>query len=134
MTTILEIEGIGPAIAAKLQAAGIHSIVDLLACGGTPKDRRDLAATTGIEESTLLKWINHADLFRVRGIGSEYSELLEQAGVDTVPELGQRNPTSLHEALIKTNEEKKLVRKLPSADQVARWVKQAKTLPRVVEY
>jgi len=134
MAKIMEIEGIGSAFAIKLQAAGVRSIVDLLACGGKVKDRRDLATATGIDESTLLKWINHADLFRVRGIGSEYSDLLEQAGVDTIPELGQRNPKALYEALVKTNEEKKLVRKLPSATQVALWVKQAKKLPRVIEY
>jgi predicted flap endonuclease-1-like 5' DNA nuclease len=134
MTKIMEIEGIGPAIAEKLQAAGVFSIMDLLACGGTVKDRKELAAATGIDESTLLKWINHADLFRIRGIGSEYSDLLEQAGVDTVPELGQRNAKALYEALVKANAEKKIVRRLPAADQVSKWIKAAKKLPRVIEY
>jgi hypothetical protein len=82
----------------------------------------------------LLKWVNHADLFRIRGIGSEYSDLLEAAGVDTVPELRQRNAAALHEALVRTNQERKLVRKLPTADQVAEWVEQAKSLPRMIEY
>ncbi|MGZ9222537.1 MAG: DUF4332 domain-containing protein, partial [Anaerolineales bacterium] len=82
----------------------------------------------------ILKWVNRADLFRVRGIGSEYSDLLEVARVDTVPELRQRNAAAPYETLVRTNEAKKIVRKLPTADQVAEWVKQAKSLPRVIEY
>jgi len=134
MTKVIEIEGIGPVIAGRLQTAGVRSIVDLLACGGTVKDRRDLATATGIDESTLLKWINNADLFRIRGIGSEYADLLEQAGVDTVPELALRNPRALFETLVRTNAEKKLVRKLPSVHQVEDWIKQAAQLPRAIEY
>ena len=82
----------------------------------------------------ILQWVNHADLFRVRGIGSEYSDLLEAAGVDTVPELKRRNAGALYEALVATNEQKKLVRKMPTAKQVTDWIKVAKCLLRVVEY
>ena len=134
MATIADIEGIGPATAEKLKGAGVRSVQALLEHGGCAKDRQELAAATGIDPSKILEWVNHADLYRVHGIGSEYSQLLEQAGVDTVPELAQRNAASLYEMLVKTNEAKKLVRKLPTASQVAEWVAQAKSLPRVVEY
>ena len=133
-TRIVDIEGIGPAQAEKLQKAGVRSIAALLKRGAKAKGRKELAAATKIDEARLLKWVNHADLFRVRGIGSEYSDLLEAAGVDTVPELRQRNTKTLYETLVKTNEAKKLVRKMPTADQVADWVKQAKALARVIEY
>lgn len=134
MASIADIEGIGPAYAEKLREAGVRSIESLLQKGGNPKGRKELAYVVNIEESKILKWVNHADLFRVRGIGSEYSDLLEAAGVDTVAELRQRNPNTLYETLVKTNEAKKLVRKLPTADQVTAWVEQAKSLPRVIEY
>ena len=134
MASIIEIEGIGTVFAEKLKGAGVRSTGDLLRCGKTAKDRKDLAAATGIDESMLLEWINHADLFRIRGVGGEYSDLLEAAGVDTVPELKQRNAKTLYDKLVQTNTDKKLVRKMPTANQVADWVKQAKELPRVVEY
>lgn len=134
MTSIVDIEGIGPAIAEKLRKAGIRSTQALLDRCGTAKGRKEVASATGIDSSKLLEWVNHADLYRVRGIGSEYSDLLEEAGVDTTVELAQRNATALYETLVKTNESKKLVRKLPTADQVAQWVKQAKALPRAVNY
>jgi predicted flap endonuclease-1-like 5' DNA nuclease len=134
MARIVEIEGIGPMFAEKLREVGVRSTTTLLKRGGNPKGRKELAYAINIEESKLLKWVNHADLFRVRGIGSEYSDLLEAAGVDTVPELRQRNAEALYETLVKTNESRKLVRKLPTADQVAEWVEQAKILPRVIEY
>ena len=134
MAKIAEIEGIGPVIAEKLQQAGVRSIVTLLKRGGTAKGRKELASAINIDESKILEWVNHADLFRVRGVGSEYSDLLEAAGVDTVPELRQRNATALYQTLVSTNEAKKLVRKLPTADQVAEWVEQAKSLPRVIKY
>lgn len=134
MASIIDIEGIGPALAAKLQKAGVRSTKALLDRAGSAKDRKELAAAIGVDDSRLLQWVNHADLFRVRGIGSEYSDLLEAAGVDTVPELKQRNANALYEALVTTNEKKKLVRKLPTKDQVADWIKQAKSLSRVVEY
>lgn len=134
MARIIDIEGIGPAQAEKLQKAGVRSIAALLKRGANAKGRKELAAATNIDEAKLLKWVNHADLFRVSGIGSEYSDLLEAAGVDTVPELRQRNAKALYETLVKTNETKKLVRKMPTADQVAEWIKQAKSLPRLIQY
>ncbi|WP_305043766.1 DUF4332 domain-containing protein, partial [Geoalkalibacter sp.] len=82
----------------------------------------------------LLKWINNSDLFRIKGVGQEYADLLEQAGVDTVPELAQRKPENLHQKMTELNEQKKLVRKLPTLDQVQSWVAQAKELPRVIHY
>lgn len=134
MARIVDIEGIGPVVAEKLKEAGVRSTETLLKRGGNAKGRKELAYAINIEEAKILKWVNHADLFRVRGIGSEYSDLLEAAGVDTVPELRQRNAAALYKALIKTNETKKLVRKLPTAAQVAEWVERAKVLPRVIEY
>jgi predicted flap endonuclease-1-like 5' DNA nuclease len=134
MASIIDIEGIGPEIAGKLRNAGVRSTTALLDRAGTAKGRKELSAAIGIDESRLLQWVNHADLFRVSGIGSEYSDLLECAGVDTIPELKQRNASALYDALVSTNEAKKLVRKLPTKEQVAGWIKQAKSLPRVVEY
>lgn len=134
MAKLAYIEGIGPAYAAKLEAAGIKSTKALLEKGATPQGRRELAEQTGISPDLLLKWINHVDMFRIKGIGSEYAELLEQTGVDTVPELAQRNPDNLYDAMVAVNQEKKLVRQLPSRRQVADWVAQAKTLPRVINY
>ncbi len=134
MPKIVDIEGIGPVQAAKLHKAGVRSTASLLKRGWNAKGRKELASATNIAETKLLEWVNHADLFRVRGIGSEYSDLLEAAGVDTVPELKQRNAKVLYETLVKTNVAKKLVRKLPTADQVAEWIRQAKTLPRVIAY
>jgi predicted flap endonuclease-1-like 5' DNA nuclease len=134
MARLVDIEGIGPAHAKKLKEAGIRSTSTLLKRGGTAKGRMELAQATNVDEFKILKWVNHADLFRVHGVGSEYSELLEAAGVDTVPELRHRNAASLYDALVKTNTGKRLVRKLPTSDQVRQWVEQAKLLPRVIEY
>jgi predicted flap endonuclease-1-like 5' DNA nuclease len=134
MARISDIEGIGPAYAEQLREVGVRSTITLLKRGGTAKGRKELAYAINIEESKILKWVNHADLFRIHGVGSEYSDLLEAAGVDTVPELRQRNAVALHDALVRTNEVKRLVRKLPSIDQVAEWVEEAKSLPRVIEY
>lgn len=134
MAKLTGIEGIGPAYAEKLEAAGITSIAAFLEKGATPKGREELAAQTGISPTLILKWVNQADLMRVKGIGEEYAELLEKAGVDTVAELAQRNPDNLHARLVAVNEEKKLVRQLPTAKQVADWVEQAKQLPRVITY
>lgn len=128
------VEGIGPAYSQALKEAGIDTAQGLLAAGATPKGRGELADKTGISGKLLLKWINHADLYRIRGVGSEYADLLEAAGVDTVPELAQRNPENLYQKLVEVNEEKKLVRHAPSAAQVQDWVAQAKELPRVVSY
>jgi predicted flap endonuclease-1-like 5' DNA nuclease len=128
------IEGIGEVYQEKLIAAGVNSIEALLEQGGTKKGRVSLAENTGVSEKLILKWANHADLMRIKGIGGEYSELLEAAGVDTVPELAQRRPDNLFAKMTEINEEKKLVRKLPTEKQVGDWVEQAKQLPRMMTY
>lgn len=134
MTNLKTVEGIGEVYRTKLSDAGITTTQALLEQGKTPKGRDELARATGISASLILEWVNHVDLFRVRGIGSEYADLLEEAGVDTVPELAQRNPKNLHKTLIQTNEDKNLVRQVPGASQVEAWVTQAKTLPREIVY
>ena len=134
MTSVVEIEGIGPAYAEKLKQSGIATIEALLEEGASPKGRQELAEKTGISPALILRWVNHADLFRIKGVGSEYSELLEASGVDTVPELAQRNPENLYLKLIEVNQEKKLVRRPPTQSQVKDWVQQAKQLARVVTY
>ena len=134
MTKLSVIEGIGEAYEEKLKTAGISSIEALLEAGAAKNGRTDLAEKTGISEKLILKWTNHADLARIKGIGGEYAELLEAAGVDTVPELAQRKAENLMAKMVEINETKKLVRKLPTAGQVADWIKQAKELPRVMKY
>lgn len=131
---IVEIEGIGKAYANKLEKAGITKVSDLLEKGATRKGRKDLAEATGIDESLILKWVNAADLFRIPGIGSEYAELLERAGVDSVKELRNRKPENLYTTLAEINEKHKLVRKLPGPGQVEGWVQAAKELEPVVKY
>jgi len=128
------IEGIGPALSEKLEGAGIKSIEGLLEAGGSKQGRTSLAAESGISEAQLLKFVNHADLMRIKGIGGEYSELLECAGVDTVPELGQRNAANLAAKIEEINVEKKLVRSTPSAAQVEEWIAQAKGLQKAVHH
>ncbi len=134
MARITDIEGIGQAYGSKLEKAGVPTDNELLKQGCDRKGRKALAEKTGIDEHTILKWVNRADLSRVKGIGSEYSDLLEEAGVDTVPELAQRNASNLHAKMAEVNEEKNLVRKMPTENQVADWVSQAKELPRVINY
>ncbi len=134
MTRLTQIEGIGEVYTQKLQSVGIRTTEALLEQGATPKGRQEIAEKTGIGDQLILKWVNRADLFRVKGIGEEYADLLEAAGVDTVPELAQRNPANLHHKLLEVNQEKKLVRRPPSQTQVADWVEQATSLPRVITY
>jgi len=128
------VEGIGDIYAAKLADAGIETTTALLNSGATPKGRTTLSEKTGISKKLILEWINHVDLFRVKGIGEEYADLLEASGVDTVPELAQRKPENLHKKLVEVNEEKELVRQLPSLNQVQDWISQAKELPRKISY
>ena len=132
MTSIIDIEGIGPVYKKKLKAVGVATTEKLLEVGGTPKGRKDLAEKAGIDETLILEWVNLADLFRIKGVGSEYSDLLEEAGVDTVVELSKRVPKHLFDKLVEINAAKRLVRKLPVEKQVADWVDQAKKLPRLV--
>lgn len=134
MAQIEDIEGIGPQYAQKLTEAGINSVEKLLDAGATAKGRADLAAKTGISESLILRWVNHADLFRIKGVAGQFSELLEAAGVDTVPELAQRNAENLQSALTKTNDEKNLAKTTPSLSQVTAWIAEAKGLPKIVHH
>jgi len=134
MAKIADVEGIGTKYADKLTKTGVGTTDALLKAGATPKSRKELAEKTGIGDALILKWVNHVDLYRIKGVGSEYSELLEAAGVDTIPELAQRKASNLIQKIVAVNMEKKLVRKLPVESQVADWIEQAKKLPRVINY
>jgi predicted flap endonuclease-1-like 5' DNA nuclease len=131
---ISEIEGIGPVYEKKLVAAGIKTVEALLDAGASKAGRKKLAVDTGIDEGKLLEWVNMADLFRIKGIGSQFAELLEAAGVDTVKELRNRNPENLHAKLVDVQAEKKITRAVPALKQVTDFVAQAKALPPVVTY
>ncbi|MBR1882110.1 MAG: DUF4332 domain-containing protein [Muribaculaceae bacterium] len=129
---IIEIEGVGDVYAEKLQAAGIITVENLLDRCAAPAGRKALAEETGISEKLILKWTNHADLFRINGVGPQFAELLEAAGVDTVKELRHRVPANLAAKLIEVNEQKHLVRRVPVETEVAKMVEQAKELePRM---
>jgi len=134
MAKLEAIEGIGDVYAEKLRSAGIRGTNDLLKKAGTKQGRQALAELAGVSEKLVLEWVNHADLFRIKGVGPEYADLLEEAGVDTVVELAQRNPENLYNKIVEINEAKKLVRRLPTLDMVKAWVAQAKQLPRAIEY
>ncbi|MGD8974428.1 MAG: DUF4332 domain-containing protein [Desulfobacterales bacterium] len=134
MKKISEIEGIGSNYAARLQQAGIQHVETLIEKCASPQGRMEVAKTADINPKLILRWVNMADLFRVKGIGEEYADLLEAAGVDTIPELGQRKPENLHKKLEEVNLDKKLVRKVPSLAEVSNWIEQAKELPRKVTY
>lgn len=131
---VLKIEGIGPKYAKKLNAVGVRSTGRLLERAKDPKGRGQLAADSGIDETLILKWANMSDLMRVKGIGEEYSELLEVAGVDTIKELRNRRPDNLHAKMAEVNAARKLVRVLPSLNKVKSWVDQAKALPPALKY
>jgi predicted flap endonuclease-1-like 5' DNA nuclease len=132
---VSEIEGIGATFSSKLGEAGVNKVSDLLEKGKTSKGRQELAASTGIDAKLILKWVNMSDLFRVKGIGKEYSELLEKAGVDTVKELRNRNPQNLHAKLEEVNSAwRQLVRVLPALKTVESWVEEAKKLEPMVTY
>jgi predicted flap endonuclease-1-like 5' DNA nuclease len=131
---ITDIEGIGDVYGAKLKEAGIATTEALLEAGKDPRGRAGLAEKTGISDKHILTWVNHSDLFRITGIAGQHSELLEASGVDTVVELATRNPSHLASRLHEVNEDKHLVRSVPSETEVAQWIEQAKTLPRIVTY
>ncbi len=131
---IEDVEGIGPTIGSKLRAAGIKDTDTLLAQCGTPTQRKGVADKSGLTGAQVLKFANMVDLYRISGVGSEYAELLEVAGVNTVPQLARRNAANLEQAMTEVNEQKKLTRRAPSATEVAKWVEQAKALPRVLTY
>jgi predicted flap endonuclease-1-like 5' DNA nuclease len=134
MAKITEIEGIGKSFGDKLRSAGIGGTAELLEKGCDRKGRKQLSAQSGIDEKQILKWVNRADLSRIRGIGPQYADLLEASGVDTVPELAQRKNENLLMKMEEVNSKKKLVRKMPVAKQVQGWIDQAKALPRIVSY
>ncbi|HDQ07019.1 MAG TPA: DUF4332 domain-containing protein [Candidatus Bathyarchaeota archaeon] len=131
---IIEIEGIGLTYAEKLNSIGIYTTNDLLEAGGTRIGRQEISEKSGISETLILEWVNLSDLMRIKGVGEEYSDLLEEAGVDTVVELAQRNPDNLCAKIMEINEAKKLVRRPPTLENVKSWVEQAKKLPRKVEH
>jgi len=131
---ISEIEGIGPKYTERLTAAGIATTDDLLKTCASRKGRDETAEKTGFTTAQLLKWTNMADLMRISGIGEEFSELLEAAGVDTVRELATRRADNLAAKMKEVNEAKKLTRALPAETQVQKWIDQAKTLPAVMTY
>jgi predicted flap endonuclease-1-like 5' DNA nuclease len=134
MSAIIDIEGVGEGYAAKLKDADVSTVEKLLEAGATAKGRAALAEKTGISEKLILKWVNHADLFRIKGVAGQFAELLEAAGVDTVPELAQRNAENLHQKLAEVNAAKNLTNSLPNAAAVQKWIDEAKTLPRVVTH
>jgi predicted flap endonuclease-1-like 5' DNA nuclease len=129
---IIDVEGIGPVYAEKLNAAGVHTTDDLLEKGGTKAGRKALAEVAGIDEGKVLTWVNHADLHRIDGIAGQTSELMEAAGVDTVKELATRNADNLHAKMAEVNEAKGLSSRVPSAEQLQKMIDQAKTLEQRV--
>lgn len=131
---IIEIEGIGDVYAEKLIAAGIKTTDDLLEKAASPKGRETLAEETGISKKLILKWANHADLFRIKGIAGQFAELLEAAGVDTVKELRHRVPANLYAKLVEVNETKNLCNRVPAESEIARMVEQAKELDPKMTY
>ena len=131
---IIDIEGVGEVYAEKLTAAGIIKVSDLLEKCAAPKGRAELAEATGISEKLILRWTNHADLFRIKGIGPQFAELLEAAGVDTVKELRHRVPENLWKKLEELNAERPLVGRVPALKEVTKMVAQAAELEPVITY
>ncbi len=134
MANLKQIEGIGEVYAARLFDIGLVTTEALLNKGATPEGRREIAEKTGIDPQKILDWVNRADLFRIKGVADEYSDLLEAAGVDTVPELAKRNAVNLLTKLTEINTVQHLVRRMPTQREVSNWVEHAKVLPRRVMY
>jgi predicted flap endonuclease-1-like 5' DNA nuclease len=134
MAKVADIKGIDEQSVNKLKEAGVKSIDAFLTASAEKKGRKELAGKTGIDEKDILNWANRADLSRIKGVSTQYGDLLECAGVDTVPELAQRNADNLQAKMVEVNNDKKLVQKLPTASQVQDWVDQAKNLPRAIHY
>lgn len=131
---IIDVEGIGNVNAKKLVEAGINTVDDLLQKAKNPAGRKTLEETTGISGKSILKWTNHADLMRINGVGPQFSELLEAAGVDTVKELKHRLADNLQQKLEEINNKKNLVNRVPSVSEVQKMIDQAKELPAIMEY
>ena len=134
MSHINKIEGIGPSHTKKFAEVGVITVEHLLKAGATPKGRKELATKTGFHEHHLLKWVNQADLLRIKGVGRQYAELLQSSGVDSVKELAQRKPDHLHEKLKESNDSKRKVHIVPNLTSLTNWISEAKKLPRVVSY
>lgn len=132
--TLGELRGITDAVLNALKAQGISDSDSLLEAARTPKDRHDLAAVTGVAGKVILELANRADLARVKGIGRVYSDLMEEAGVDTVKELAQRSARSLHKKLIEINSVRQFTQRPPSVEQIGDFIEQARLLPRMLEY
>jgi predicted flap endonuclease-1-like 5' DNA nuclease len=130
----MDIEGVGKIYAEKLKGTGVQTTDDLLAKGGTPKGRKELAESTGLTENQILECVNRADLHRISGIGAEYADLLEAAGVDSVNELAQRNAVNLADKLRAVNEVKQKVGSMPGIEHIGEWILQARCMPKTVEY
>ena len=131
---IQDIEGIGKAYAEKFYSLGVTTAADLLEKGGTPQKREELAAATKLTERQILKWVNRADLYRIRGLASEYADLLVVAGVDTVAELAQRNAEFLADWLRSVNQAKQISQSVPGTQLIEEWIWKAKAMPKAVEY
>jgi predicted flap endonuclease-1-like 5' DNA nuclease len=131
---IAEVEGIGPAFAEKLGAVGVSTVGDLLEKGASPEGRESLAEASGISEAMIRDWVNHADLMRINGVGPQFAEMLEASGVDSIPELAQRNAANLATKLDEVNAAKNLANRTPSLSEVERWIEEAKTMPRIVTH
>jgi len=131
---IIEIEGIGNVYAEKLNNAGVLKVEDLLEKGASKSGRKSLSEETGIDDAKILTWVNMADLFRIKGVGPQFAELLHAAGIDTVKELRTRNAENLHAKLLVIQEEKKITRTVPALSQVTDFINQANTLDPVITY
>lgn len=131
---ITEVEGIGPVHGKTLVDAGITTTTRFLEACGTPKGRKETAQKTGIGEAQILKWANMVDLMRISGVGKQFSELLEAAGVDTVKELKMRRADNLAAKMAEVNAAKKLCKTTPVEKVVGEWVEQAKQLPPAISY
>lgn len=131
---IIDVEGIGEVYSAKLQEAGINTTDDLLTACASKKGRADMAEKTGISEKLILKWTNHADLFRIKGIASQFAELLEAAGVDTVKEFRHRVAANLQPKLVEVNNEKNLCNRVPAVSELEKMIEQAKELEPILTY
>ena len=126
---LTDIEGIDEAGAAKLKQHGIQTVEDLLKKAGTPKERAAISAGTGISKRDISDWVNRAELLMIEGIGTEYARLLKKAGVDSAPELAMQDPKRLHEKMVEVNQ-KRIVDRVPSQKEVARWIRQVLRAPR----
>ena len=131
---IIDIQGVGPVYAEKLKAAGIDKVSQLLERGKTAKGRKEIEDATGIRHDLVLTWVNHADLFRINGVGPQFAELLEAAGVDTVKEFAHRNAENLVKTMTEVNEKEHRTKRVPTVAEVQKMIDQAKELPAEVTY